>query len=245
MSVTAWLAAAGILSGALSPSLGSTSAASVSSHLQLLVPPSEHPLPVVIWASGGSGFFHPRGPWHYVERSQHILSVGYAIAYVDYVTAAGAGEMSTRDIGGYLVAAIRLVESDKRLDPSRIVLLGSSRGGGGVLAALSAKEIKARPPKAALSIYPLCTGVEPWDLDVPVWAWFGGADQITPADHCSQALGNARRKVTTFTFPGAHHGFDMRGLPTELEPGKPALAFNVAAAAELWAQIADVLRSLR
>lgn len=223
---------------------------SVPDHIRLLVPPSEEPLPVVLWASGCSGFFHPRAPWHYLERTQHVLSAGYAIAYVDYVSAAGydaacGGELTLAEIARILVDAVQVLEEVPAIDPSRIVLLGSSLGAGGVLAALSVPAIASHQPVAVLALYPACEGLRTWDLDVPVWVWFAGGDQITPPSRCRAVLDETANPPTEHTYPNAEHGFDTRGLPTELEAGQAALAFDPAAADDVWARIEGVLNQVR
>lgn len=223
---------------------------SLPKHIRLLIPPAENPLPLVVWASGCSGFFHPRAPWHFLERSQHIISAGYAIAFVDYVSAAGlksacAGEMSIEQVGKYLVEAIRSLKGHPELDLKRIVLLGGSLGGGGVLSALSVKGIEMQMPIAALSIYPACIGLKSWNLEVPVWVWFAGGDRITPLSKCQPAIKNAGGTVNTHTFPDVQHAFDMKGLPTKLEPEQAAIAYNDEAATQLWERVNDVLKTIR
>ena len=100
-------------------------------YIRLLGKPSSGSAPVVIWASGGSGFFHPRAPWHFVERSEHILSSGYAIAFVDYLAAAGrtdatGGVMSITEVARYLAQAVEALRAIPQLDSDRFVLLRSS-----------------------------------------------------------------------------------------------------------------------
>ena len=96
-----------------------------------------------------------------------------------------------------------------------------------------------------LSLYPECEGLPSWTVEVPVWIWFAGGDQITPPSRCRTVLDQARRPPTEYTYPEVEHAFDMRGLPTELEPGQPAIAYDRPAADDVWASIETVLRGLR
>jgi dienelactone hydrolase len=223
---------------------------SVDDHVRLLVPPSAEPMPVVVWASGCSGFFHPRAPWHYVERSESLLAAGYAIAYVDYVAALGfesacAGEASLSDIGAILMAAVEGLKNHSGIDSDRIVLLGSSLGGGGVLATLS-QGIEAKASiQGVFSLYPACEGLASWASVAPVWIWYAGGDLIQPPIRCRPAVDGSEGQITERSFPGVHHGFDTRGLPRELEPGQPALAYDAEAAEVLWRDIESILVSLR
>jgi dienelactone hydrolase len=223
---------------------------SVEEHVRVLVPLSEEPRPTVVWASGCSGFFHPRTPWHYVERSQTLLAAGYAIAYVDYVAALGlesacAGEATLLDIATVLIAAVESLEGRSGIDTESVVLLGSSLGGGGVLAALSQDIGATANINGVLSIYPACAGLSPWRSAIPVWIWYAGGDLIQPPSQCRPAIDGSQGQISERTFPGVHHGFDSRGLPQELEPGQPALAYDVEAAEALWQDIELVLLSLR
>lgn len=232
------------ISGFCQPSGG------VQDHVRVLVPPSAEPRPIVVWASGCSGFFHPRAPWHYVERSQSLLAAGYAIAYVDYVAALGlesacAGEASLSDIAAILMAAVEDLKGHSGIDPERIILLGSSLGGGGVLATLSQGIEGTAGIQGVLSLYPACEGLASWASVAPVWIWYAGGDLIQPPSRCRPAVDGSEGQISERTFPGVHHGFDTLGLPQELEPGQPALAYDAEAAEALWQDIKSILVSLR
>jgi dienelactone hydrolase len=96
-----------------------------------------------------------------------------------------------------------------------------------------------------LALYPECQGLPTWSLEVPVWIWFAGGDQITPPSRCRPMFDEAPRRPTEHVYPGVEHAFDMRGLPTELEPGQAAIAYDRVAADDLWANIETVLRMIR
>lgn len=233
-----------------SPNGYSQSDGSVKEHLRILSPPSVEPRPIVVWASGCSGFFHPRAPWHNVERTQSILAAGYAIAYVDYVAAFGvesacAGELSLSEIASVLIEAVTSLGERDEIDPEHVVLLGSSLGGGGVLATLAETNPVMNSVKGVLSIYPACEGLVPWDSPAPVWVWFAGGDLIQPPSQCRNALDSSEGIINERVFADVHHGFDTRGLPTELKPGEAALAYDPAAADALWRDIETVLEALR
>ena len=218
-------------------------------HIRVLAPAANGPLPVVIWASGCSGFFHPRAPWHFVERAQKILKEGYAVAFVDYLStehlsSACQGEMSLDQIGTVLIEAASALESVPDLDTGRLVYLGGSLGGGGVLAALSHPAFGDHEPMGVIALYPSCVGLGTWDVETPVRLYFAAEDQITPPDGCAEVLNGSSESIQ-HTYADAHHGFDMRGLPTELATGQAAIAYHHAAAEDVWDRIAEVLRALR
>ena len=97
---------------------------------------------------------------------------------------------------------------------------------------------------AVLTLYPECKGLPAWSVDAPVWTWFAGGDQITPPSRCRRVFDQAPRPPTEHIYPEVQHAFDMRGLPSTLEPEQLLIAYDRNAAEDVWQRIEVVLRGL-
>ena len=217
----------------------------LTGNLKAIVPEGAGPFPAVLWVSGCSGFFHPRAPWHYIERSEALIQRGFAVFFVDYVRAHGVetaclGVMSNSDVATYVAAAVDSVSARADVKDGSVVLLGASLGGGGVLEALvKASADMEAVTASAVVLYPSCGGLQPWQSRIPVLMLLAGSDQITPPSECRRVVDRLEgaASVEVHSYPDAHHGFDVQDLPTELEEGLPALAFDPEAAADAWLRI--------
>lgn len=219
--------------------------AALAPHYRIMRPEGAGPFPTVLFISGCSGFAHPRAPFHYDRIAERFLSEGRAVVFADYVRAHGKadacrGVLSPRAVRDYVLASIAHLRSQSFVDRSTLDIIGWSLGGGGVLAALAAFDEDAeRHVRRAVALYPDCTGVERWRAAVPTLVMLAGLDVVQPPASCHRSFPSAR--VTVRTFPRAHHGFDMTGLPTVLEPGLPALAYDEASATAAWLEISRFL----
>ena len=106
-----------------------------------------------------------------------------------------------------------------RVDPSRIVLMGFSRGGQGALFA-SVKRFHQAWNRSGIDfaayipLYPDCMTTYRGDTDVadrPIRIFHGTPDDYNPIATCKAYVERLRavgRDVTLTEYPNAHHGFD-------------------------------------
>ena len=91
--------------------------------------------------------------------------------------------------------------------------------------------------------YPVCRGAAPWSAAVTGLMLLGERDDIAFPDLCN-ALSKAMpaERLRMIIYPGARHGFDMRGLPDgdRQPPGAPG--YNADAAVASWAAVLGFLK---
>lgn len=115
--------------------------------------------------------------------------------------------------------AVDVLATHPRIDPSRIAVMGFSRGGSAALyTSMRRFQTLHGPAKAHiaahLSFYPACNihFVDELDIaDAPVREFHGGADDTTLAATCHDyftLLDAAGKDAVMTEYPGAHHGFD-------------------------------------
>jgi dienelactone hydrolase len=106
------------------------------------------------------------------------------------------------------------------VDPHRIAVIGSSRGGIIALQVASSHPVDlfAVPDelkfKAAVAYYPLC-GVATDQLTIPTIILIGELDDWTPAKDCERWMERRAGKgapVKLVIYPGAYHAFDFQNL---------------------------------
>jgi dienelactone hydrolase len=118
--------------------------------------------------------------------------------------------------------ALELLAKHARIDPTRIGLLGSSRGGVSALYASMKRFQRMYAPVDAqfavyLSLYPPCSRTYIDDTDVvdrPIRLLNGTADEIAPIRQCLsyvKRLQDAGKDAQLTEYAGAFHGFDGPG----------------------------------
>jgi dienelactone hydrolase len=119
-------------------------------------------------------------------------------------------------------AALRLMASHPRVDPERIVLIGTSRGGAATWRAALQRVVEALGQPARYAAFvPLYSGgcagslrvvVRPGVFGPAPMLWLhGDADDYTAIGPCrdfAAAIAAAGTPATFVTLPGAHHKFD-------------------------------------
>ncbi len=222
---------------------GKTEKVSLDEHIALIKSDTEirlpaagtAPFPVVLQFHGCAGIrLEFQHQWADVAND-----AGYAAVIVDSMTPRGLSRQAALDkvcsgkalIGqeraGDILAAIKIVEADPRLDSSRIVAVGWSHGAWALMDYLTMDMEKHRPSgirsadapseiQGTILFYPYCgrgtrSRFSQWRQDMPVLALIAGADTIVNADECIAYFKKRQKKHTDtalVVYPGAEHVFD-------------------------------------
>ena len=182
--------------------------------------------PAVILMHGSEGVGRREARW-----AEELLAIGVATFILDSLTgrrrASATAELST---GALIVDAHRalgFLASHPRVDPTRVALMGFSRGG--VVTLYSALDrFRRRYGRFGvefathISFYPGCllTYIEDEHVtDSPIRLFHGTADDSTAIGPCRDYVGRLRRAgkdVALTEYPGARHAFDAPYLPPAL-----------------------------
>jgi len=210
-----------------------------------LLPAESGPRPAILLVPGCSGFAATSGVNLYEESATELHAAGYVVVFVDYVARRMQGNcahVSQAEVSADILEAAAWARTQPGVDPRRISVIGWSYGAGGVLAALRAMPAPPAFTKAVL-YYPVCRGAARWSAAVTGLMLLGERDDIAFPDLCS-AVGKAMppERLRMIMYPGARHGFDMRGLPDgdRQPPGAPG--YNADAAIASWTAALEFLK---
>jgi dienelactone hydrolase len=198
---------------------------------ELQFPQGAGAFPAVVLAHGCNGNAAMERSWGATLRAW-----GYATFILDSFRGRGILEVCTN--GRTLTplqrvpdayGALRLLATNPKIDPQRVVLMGFSHGGALTMLAATqwAKDTYApagQPAfRAFLPFYPNCNASFPErnKVSAPVRIHTGEADDWTPARPCAElaaALKASGQDVEISVYPGAHHAFDVPGLPVMSRP---------------------------
>ena len=177
-------------------------------------------LPVVILIHGSGGMGPNIESW-----SRDLNAMGISTFALDGFTGRGLTSVNTDQalLGrlAFTLDAYRVLDllaKHPRVDPSRIVLMGFSRGGQGVLFA-SLKRFHQTWNKsgaefaAYIPFYPDCSTTYQSDTEVdrPIRIFHGTPEDYNPVASCKryvERLRAAGRDVQLTEYPNAQHGFD-------------------------------------
>lgn len=187
---------------------------------QLRIPRGEGRLPVVFIIHGSSGVGANIDVW-----SDQFAEMGVATFVLDGFTGRGLTSVSANQaLLGRLnlivdtYRGLEILAKHPRVDTSRIVLMGFSRGGQATLYS-SLKRFDRMWNKSGIQFvahvpfYPDCstTYVDDTDVDRPIRIFHGAADDYTPVSTCRafvERLRKAGRDVQLTEYPDAPHTFD-------------------------------------
>lgn len=148
---------------------------------------------------------------------------GYVSLAVDSFTTRGIKDSCDRLLPSGqadALGALHYLSNLAFVDPHRIAVIGSSRGGIIALQVASSHPVDlfAVPDelkfKAAVAYYPLC-GVATDQLTIPTIILTGELDDWTPAKDCERWMERRAGKgapVKLVIYPGAYHAFDFQNL---------------------------------
>ena len=199
---------------------------------ELRLPQRQGKVPVVILMHG-SGGIGPNVPFWVRE----LNAMGIATLTIDGMTGRGlVGVGDKQAVLGRLnfivdiYRSLEMLAKHPRIDPSRIALMGFSRGGQAALYA-SVKRFHKLWNKSGVEIaayipfYPDCATTYEGDADVvdkPIRIFHGTPDNYNPVASCKAfvtRLKEAKRDVELTEYPNAPHGFDN---PIGANPAVPA-----------------------
>jgi dienelactone hydrolase len=182
--------------------------------------------PAVILMHGSEGVGRREARW-----AEELLAIGVATFTLDSLTgrrrASATAEVSTGTLIVDAYRALGFLAGHLRIDPTRVALMGFSRGG--VVALYSGLDrFRRRYGRsgvefaAHISFYPGCllTYIDDERVtDSPIRLFHGTADDSTTIGPCRdyvERLRRAGKDVELTEYPGARHAFDAPYLPPTL-----------------------------
>ncbi|MGH8675084.1 MAG: dienelactone hydrolase family protein [Burkholderiales bacterium] len=204
----------------------------IAAELRLPRPGTDR-VPVVILIHGSGGISGYVTDWE-----QELNEIGVATFVVDSWTGRGIVSVNNdqSQIGRLAqlfdaYRALEVLEKHARVDPTRIAVMGFSRGGQAALYSSVKRFQRMHGPSsgrdfaAYIAFYPTCNTVYRNDEDVsprPIRIFHGSADDYVPVGQCRSYAERLRARgsdIRHTEYPGAHHVFDWRALkkPVKLE----------------------------
>ena len=187
------------------------------------------PAVILLHGSGGlGGTISPVDEW-----SRELNQLGIAAFAVDSFS--GRGIISTQEdqtqLGRLAMVvdayrALELLANDIRIDPTRIAVMGFSRGGQSALYSAMTRLYQAKGPSnnlrfaAHIAFYPDCMTTYRNDTEVngvPIRILHGTLDDYNPIAPCRDYVGrlvSADRDAKLIEFPDGPHVFDGPALKT-------------------------------
>jgi len=180
----------------------------------LMRPDGDGPFPAVVMLHTARGM---APPGCYGETQRLFRDWGYASLLVDSASAGveGGGRSfapSVRDVAADAEHAAAYLASLPAIDPTRLAVIGWSRGAMATLRVLTARRPGPQPFRAGVAYYPTC----PPRIEVlaaPVILFHGDADTIASIDSCrsTEVVAPDAPAFTLVEYPGRQHRFDRLG----------------------------------
>lgn len=186
----------------------------------LLLPPGTGKVPAMIVHHGSGGVSEARE----FRYAREIVGMGVAALVIDSFKPRGVqstvrdqAQVTVLEMTEDAVGAHRILAAHPRIEPSRIGIVGFSKGGTVALETLLERRWVKAPPGARFAlhvpVYPACNSHyhRPKLAGGHVYMLLGGADTyagIAPCTEYAAKLKAAGAKVEVKVYPGAKHGFD-------------------------------------
>jgi len=197
---------------------------------ELRIPPASGPVPAVVLVHGSGGVGTNIDRW-----AQEFNGIGVAAFILDSFTGRGIAETVTdQDRVGHLAMiadsyrALALLSKHPAIDPSRIALMGFSKGGAVALSASLKRfqRMHAQPGTefaAYIPFYAPCfiSYIDDDQVsDRPIRLFHGSADDYVPVAPCREDVKRLRalgKDIQLTEYPGVRHSFDNSMVPEVLE----------------------------
>ena len=176
-------------------------------------------IPAMVFVHGGGGPLPRHEKWRRLFRE-----MGFATVYADHFKPRGVSSQvgdHTKVTGAMMVAdtlhLLNALAEHPRIDPNRIGIMGSSKGGGVAQYVtwnpLRKSIAKDRQFAVSILLYPVCAYWEKKDFtDKPMFMMIGAKDSSTGVKHCVSSLKEIQSagysNMQVKLYKGAYHGFD-------------------------------------
>ena len=187
-----------------------------------------------------------------MRMARQLRTLGYVVVSVDYLAARELTYchplVGLHDVARDVRHTASYLQSRPEVRAEAIVAMGWSFGGGGALAALGEMAPdRPSPVRAVVAFYPVCVGVRPWPVNVPVLIQVGSADEQTPPDTCRELVTQSASmpSTTISVYAHARHGFDVAPVPERrVHPGRSdrQSAYDPRAAVAAWQAVEQFLQ---
>ena len=179
---------------------------------------------------------------HYPRFAKRLSDEGFAVFLIDILASEGlitacVNSVPAQRIAQYIDAAISWVKTHPSVNVLDIHVIGFSMGGKGSLAWLHGPRSEATSVQSVTTVYPQCRGRDPLNISIPVLMLLGDADDIADPTLCDTLVASSPTKglITVRHYPGARHGFDIQGAPSDLDIGNgKTVGYQEAAAKSAW-----------
>ena len=216
---------------------------------RLFRPDGPGPHPAVVFVSGCSGFAPAAAPNAYVHTAERLRELGFVVLWADYLRRRNlkscTGGVSQSEAGQDAIDAAAWLKLQPYVDAKRIAAVGWSYGGGAVLSILGTHGADTPIFSGVAVFYPYCAAVTPWSNRMPVLVLLAGSDDVAPHGLCKPALDGsaATGVIKVISFEGAHHGFDLLGLPPEMKYAFGTVGYQPQAAAAALKELQHFLQA--